>query len=255
MPKSFAPVLLALLIISNALAKFTTPGCWGRNCLVQNDAGALCLQAKNDEAPSACSDEILLRLLDVHVHSNIGLSIAYYDERGHFLGPTIWPVPAPLPFAVYVCMTGRRSDDNGRYRTLCRTALHDDDVYNASAYDRACAVERPQTFVSDGCYTVPHKSLFDSNALTVLGGIVTVVTVVCWFLKPLKLLKGGWRYFATSRYGRRMLGVSRREELIPRAFDISLYPPGTVTRRQGNAGVDVRDLVTIAQPATALYRP
>ncbi|KZV81367.1 hypothetical protein EXIGLDRAFT_385060 [Exidia glandulosa HHB12029] len=216
MPTSLAAVLLTPGIASIALARFTTPGCWQRNCLVQNDAGALCVQAAYNGAPTTCNDKVLSRLLDVHVHSKIGLSIAYYDERGHILAPAIWPVPAPLPFPVYVCMSGRRSDANDHYRTLCRTALHDDDVYNASAYDRVCAVERPQGFVSDGCYSVnavPSTNPLDNPALVhavfVLGAIVTIGTLATYFRKS---LKHGWRFFVTSRYGRRFLGVTRRED-------------------------------------------
>ncbi|KZV92543.1 hypothetical protein EXIGLDRAFT_836343 [Exidia glandulosa HHB12029] len=261
MPTSLAPALLTLFAATVALARFTVPGCWQRNCLVQNDAGTLCLQAAFNGPPKNCDDEVLSSLLDVHVQSKIGLSIAYYDEHGSFLGPAIWPVPAPLPFTVYVCISGRRSDANDRYRTLCRTALHDDDIHAAAAHNRECGIELPQQFVSDGCYTAnpatstnPLDNPALVRALFVLSGIVTVATLVIWFSKP---LKNGWRYFkfVTSRYGRRIFGVTRREELMPRAFDISLYPTGNDTRRQGDPGVDMRDRVALPQPATAMYRP
>ncbi|KZV92541.1 hypothetical protein EXIGLDRAFT_71417 [Exidia glandulosa HHB12029] len=229
MPVPFAAVLLTLAVASTVLARFTTPGCWQRNCLVQNDAGTLCLQAAYNGPMKKCTDAVLSLLLDVHINSKIGLSIAYYDELGSFLGPTIWPVPNPLPFTVFVCMTGRRSDTSGGHRTLCRTALHDDDIHHAAAHIRECAVELPQRFVSDGCYTASPESSAAANsidrpalvhALFVLGGIVTIATLVAWFRKP---LKDGWQYVVNGRYSRRILHYARREEHIVRPFDLSQY--------------------------------
>ncbi|KZW01637.1 hypothetical protein EXIGLDRAFT_829856 [Exidia glandulosa HHB12029] len=256
---SLAVLLLTLAYSLLAPATFTVPGCWQQNCLVQNDAGTLCLRPSYNGVPNGnCNDVVLMQLLDIHVHSSAGFSVAYYDERGSILGHTIWPVPTPLPFPVFVCMSGRRNDLDNGFRTLCRTALHDNDIRNPSAHARECAMEVPQLIVSDGCYTAPPKPANPLDrpalihALFVLGGMVTIATLLSWLRKP---LKDGWRYFATSQYGRRILGypaaLGTRRENIVRPFDLSLYPRD---ERYGNLRVRDRDAHGINPPTTAFSR-
>lgn len=192
-------VLVALL--AAAAAEFTEQGCWQRNCLVRNDAGTLCFIASANGIPSAeCSDRVLARVLQTHLSSNIGLSIAYYDQRAHFLCSVTWPVPSPLPFPIYVCMSGRRADIDG-HRTVCRMALRDDDVRSPEAHDQECAVEAGQVVVTDGCYapaafppdavdqkdTQRSTSFLDSPVLVhmffVLSAVLTVAALVSAGLK------------------------------------------------------------------------
>ncbi|KZW01634.1 hypothetical protein EXIGLDRAFT_717216 [Exidia glandulosa HHB12029] len=187
--------LLFALFLSGSctFGEFTTEACWQRNCLVKNDAGTLCLHtAYNGAIATACDDSVLSSLLAAHINSTIGLSIAYYNEHAQFLGPTIWPVPQPLPYTIYVCMSGPRVDRDGQqgHRTLCRTALHDNDIRDADSHAHECVVESAQAFVTDGCYRSPSGSISGeavlptataflddpkiTHAFFVMGGILTI---------------------------------------------------------------------------------
>ncbi|KZW01639.1 hypothetical protein EXIGLDRAFT_717222 [Exidia glandulosa HHB12029] len=157
--------LLALVLASApvALGRFTFyyRACWRRNCVLHNDADTVCFDSSDNGADTPpCDDATLLNLLSTHVHSPIGLSIAYYDERGAFLGPSTWSVPDPLPFPIFVCMSGRRTDVEGPlYRTICRTAMHDNDTREADAHRRECSASVPQKIVTDGCYNPSVKAV------------------------------------------------------------------------------------------------
>ncbi|KZV78629.1 hypothetical protein EXIGLDRAFT_708933 [Exidia glandulosa HHB12029] len=264
MPALLVVVLLTLAVSLSTSAKFTTPGCWQRNCLVQNDAGTLCLQPAFNALSRRCNDTVLTRLLDVHIHSKVGRSTAYYKEDGSFLGSTVWPIPTtPLPYTVFVCMSGRRMDDSNAYRTLCRLALHDDDIDNALVHDRECAVEVPQDFVSDGCYTTPPASAAGNpldkpalvHALFVLDGIVNIFTIITILYCMRKPLRDGWRYIVAGRWRRRILGflpnIHRRTHRERPHLELpegpTVPPPASIstiaaTRRTSHRGSQAEDL-------------
>lgn len=194
---------LALTPVAISRFTFTYRACWRRNCILHNDADTVCFDSSdNGLSTPPCDDKVLLTLLDTHINSSVGLSIAYYDEVGNFLGPSTWSVPQPLPWPIFVCMSGRMTDVEGpAYRTICRSALHDDDIRVADAHKRECSVPDPQIVVTDGCYIPPSKarstpssdkgSFFDNPLLNhiffVLGAVTTVValySMVLQFRKP-----------------------------------------------------------------------
>lgn len=200
---SLALVVAALALPALSRFTFTYRACWRRNCILHNDADTVCFDSSDNGASvPPCADATLLALLDTHVNSSIGLSIAYYDETGYFLGPSTWSVPSPLPFPIYVCMSGRRTDVEGpAYRTICRTAMYDDDIRVADAHRRECTVPVPQDVVTDGCYNPPARiltlaspgssSVLDSPLLShiffVLGAVTTIAalySMVLQFRKP-----------------------------------------------------------------------
>ncbi|KZW01627.1 hypothetical protein EXIGLDRAFT_717211 [Exidia glandulosa HHB12029] len=145
-------IVLHVLLLA-ASAAFTRQACWQRNCLTRNDAGALCFVASaNGQTGRPCHDDVLVGILRAHLGSNVGLSIAYYDDQAILLGASTWPIPLPATSPLFVCMSGRRTDADGAYRTLCRLAVHDDDVFSITAHARECSMDVAQQVVTDGCY-------------------------------------------------------------------------------------------------------
>ncbi|KAH7099484.1 hypothetical protein BKA62DRAFT_307625 [Auriculariales sp. MPI-PUGE-AT-0066] len=131
--------IIFLLLTQTALAAFSgePKACWQRNCIIRNDAGTICLEADyNGIAPSKCADPFLQTLIEKHHDSRAGRSISYYDDEAGLLGAATWRVPSPLGFPVFVCMMGQRVDDPSVDRTICRGAMHDDDMEDHHAHVR-----------------------------------------------------------------------------------------------------------------------
>ncbi|KAH7099498.1 hypothetical protein BKA62DRAFT_831728 [Auriculariales sp. MPI-PUGE-AT-0066] len=178
----------SLTHIAHAALRGDIGACWSRNCIFRNDASTICMQADDNGIPlSKCADPILSALLKTHLTNDISRSIAYYDKKGRMLGAAKWRVPSPLTFPVYVCMRGQRRDDPSIDRTICRSALRDNDMRDADAHANECVVEGPSKPYADWCHrTKPaaagkRKSFFErpipTGLLWVLGGIVTFGTI------------------------------------------------------------------------------
>ncbi|KZW01626.1 hypothetical protein EXIGLDRAFT_46382 [Exidia glandulosa HHB12029] len=148
-------IVLHVLLLA-ASAAFTRQACWQRNCLTRNDAGALCFVPSARKDPMhTCKDDILAQLLSTHVNSTFGVSIAYYNERASLVGTSSFLVANTSPLPLFVCMSGRDAQD-GAPRTLCRLAVHDDDVLEVEAHTRECWIDVGQRVATDGCYTPTH---------------------------------------------------------------------------------------------------
>ncbi|KZW01623.1 hypothetical protein EXIGLDRAFT_691679 [Exidia glandulosa HHB12029] len=210
-----AILALLFLLATAVVGELTEHACWQRNCLIRNDAGTLCfVSSANGIPPTQCEDPVVVHVLEAHINSDIGLSIAYYDQRARFLGSITWPVPSPLPFQIYVCSSGRRGDV-GAYRT--------------PGGPRA-RVEYAQTVVADGCY-IPasanppseqksNTSFLDSPVVVhmffVLGGILTTASLVA----------GAVRYRASLRWILGHIGAkaTRGSKRIAGAVLMSITP-------------------------------
>jgi hypothetical protein len=133
-------------------------------------------------------------LLDRHLHSTVGQSIAYYDHQGLYLGGATFRT-SHIISPVYVCMSGQRIDDPRLYRTICRVSVGDDDMRAEPVYVRQCTVGRAPQVVLDGCY--PFLKKFDEReppfyekhpvaaAFFVLAAVGTLMTILASCVKPL----------------------------------------------------------------------
>ncbi|KZW01640.1 hypothetical protein EXIGLDRAFT_760564 [Exidia glandulosa HHB12029] len=148
---------LVCLFITCATANFTFPDCWEKGCVVKSGGDTWCFIPIGhlDGYQLACTNNWVLRVLMTHLNSTHGSSIAYYDDQTQFLGPATWVMPTPVQFPIFVCMTGQRgaafTNATQRFRTVCRAALHDNDMGNTTAHAEECVVDLGQLARGDAC--------------------------------------------------------------------------------------------------------
>lgn len=178
-------------------AAIVTSGCWRGDCLTRNDVGAICFVPRSATValPTSCTNDPLSNLLRIHIDSSVAFSVAYYNEYGEYLGSANWSLPLPLSIPVFLCMSGSRHDVAQSYRTVCRTALHDDDQLDASAHIQECAIDAGQNLVRDGCSNIANSGFAQPreptgldqpwlvHAFFVLGALVTVGAIVGFALQ------------------------------------------------------------------------
>ena len=199
----FKLTVLPIVLLPLVLAAFTTQdkACWRRNCVVRTDAGTLCFQPQeNGVYQGECTDIFLKNLTQVHLDSNVGRSIVYYDDKTRLLGAATWPVPPSMKDPIFVCMSGRRLDYPKKYRTICRHAYGDDDMHFAAVHTTECVVDKKPRFNYDGCFNLGgnHKDDDDKNfweqpvvggIFWALGALVTVAAIGRWGRKAVQKVR------------------------------------------------------------------
>jgi hypothetical protein len=231
MPKVFA-LYAALFLLTSTLAAFTHTDYWLGSYIRQNPTGTWCFYpGSTGLPPTKCQDEFLSALLQHHLESTVGHSIAYYNDKGIYLGVAILDLKPPLLHLVFVCMSGQLIDSPDEFRTMCRTVIGNDDMPQTKGYERECTVPRAPRIVHDGCYKPPintsgpnsytksdKKHFWEipwvEGTIWVLAAIVTVATPIVWVTGACNPCCGR-RPFRNRTFRQRRLNLS--QDLLPLA--------------------------------------
>ena len=176
---------------------------WSGNRVQPNEAGTFCyFPAVNQVIATVCSgghsqDTSFQPVMEIHLHSSKGYSIAYYSADYALLGNQSYPVIANT--GTLLCLSGQAGD--GTYQTMCMGIDYDNNIVEPGKF---CQVRLGQTYVSDGCYsampnttsTASQPSSTSSSTSTTSSSSSnsnqTLQTIVIPVVLGIVSLLGGW---------------------------------------------------------------